>query len=45
MDTQDARQSLEQMVDYAFQQRLISRRPTADELFADAGRILGASAE
>jgi len=39
------RQSLEQMVAYAFQQGLISRRPTADELFADAGRILGAAAE
>jgi 4,5-dihydroxyphthalate decarboxylase len=39
------RQSLEQMVAYAFQQRLISRRPTADELFADAVRILGAAAE
>ena len=39
------RKSLEQMVDYAFQQGLISRRPTADELFADAIRILGASAE
>ena len=39
------RQSLEQMVKYAFQQGLISRRPTADELFADALRILGASAE
>lgn len=39
------RQSLEQMVGYAFQQGLISRRPTADELFADAVRILGASAE
>jgi 4,5-dihydroxyphthalate decarboxylase len=39
------RRSLEQMVVYAFQQGLISRRPTADELFADAGRILGAAAE
>jgi len=38
------RRSLEQMVDYAFQQRLISRRPTADELFADALSVLGASA-
>ena len=36
------RQSLEQMVAYAFQQGLIPRRPTADELFADAARILGA---
>jgi len=39
------RRSLEQMVAYAFQQRLISRCPTADELFADAVRILGAAAE
>jgi 4,5-dihydroxyphthalate decarboxylase len=38
------RQSLEQMVAYAFQQRLISRCPTADELFADAVHILGAAA-
>ena len=34
--------SLEHMVAYAFQQGLITRRPTADELFADAARILGA---
>jgi 4,5-dihydroxyphthalate decarboxylase len=39
------RQSLEQMVAYSFQQGLISRCPTADELFADAVRILGADAE
>ncbi|HEY6361167.1 MAG TPA: hypothetical protein VIX63_08685 [Vicinamibacterales bacterium] len=39
------RQSLEQMIAYAFQQGLISSRPTADELFADAVRILGAAAE
>ena len=39
------RQSLEQMVAYAFQQGLISRRPTADELFADATAILGEAAE
>jgi 4,5-dihydroxyphthalate decarboxylase len=38
------RQSLERMVTYAFQQGLISRCPTADELFADAVRILGAAA-
>ncbi len=37
------RQSLEQMVAYSFQQGLISRSPTADELFADAVRILGAA--
>ena len=35
------RQSLEQMVAYAFHQGLISRRPTADELFDGATRILG----
>ncbi len=39
------RRSLEQMVGYACQQGLISRRFTADELFADAGRILGAAGE
>jgi len=38
------RQSLEQMIAYAFEQGLISRRPTADELFAEAVRILGAAA-
>ena len=38
------RQSLEQMVAYAFQQGLISRRPTADELFGGATRILGEAA-
>jgi 4,5-dihydroxyphthalate decarboxylase len=39
------RQSLQQMVAYAFQQGLISRRPTADDLFADAVHILGAAAD
>ena len=39
------RRSLEQMVAYSFQQRLISRCFTADELFADAVGILGADAE
>jgi 4,5-dihydroxyphthalate decarboxylase len=39
------RRSLEQIVAYAWQQRLISRRPSADELFADAIRILGADAD
>jgi len=39
------RRSLEQMAGYAFQQGLISRCPTADDLFADAARILGAAAE
>lgn len=38
------RDSLEQMIAYAFDQGLISRRPTADALFADAVRILGAAA-
>ena len=38
------RQSLDQMVTYAFQQGLITRRPAADELFADAVRILGEAA-
>jgi 4,5-dihydroxyphthalate decarboxylase len=39
------RRSLEQIVAYSHQQGLISRRLTADELFADAVRILGAAAE
>jgi hypothetical protein len=39
------RQSLEQMIAYARQQHLISGSPSADELFADAVRILGAAAE
>ena len=38
------RKSLEHIVSYAFQQGLISRRPTADELFSDALSVLGASA-
>jgi 4,5-dihydroxyphthalate decarboxylase len=38
------RQSLEQMIAYAHQQHLISRPPSADEVFADAVRILGAAA-
>ena len=39
------RSSLEQLAAYAFQQHLITRRPTADDLFADARHILGAAAE
>jgi len=39
------RQSLEQAIAYAHQQRLISGRPTADQLYADAVRILGAAAK
>jgi 4,5-dihydroxyphthalate decarboxylase len=39
------RSSLDHMAGYAMQQRLIARRPTADELFAGARRILGAAAE
>ena len=38
------RRSLEQIAAYAFQQGLISRAPAADELFADAARVLGAAA-
>jgi 4,5-dihydroxyphthalate decarboxylase len=38
-------QSLGQMVVYAHQQGLISRRFTAEELFGDAVRILGRAAE
>ena len=43
--TRANRQSLEQIVSYAYDQGLISRRFTAEELFADAVRILGAAAE
>ena len=39
------RQSLEQAIAYSHQQGLLSRRPTADELFADAARILGTAGE
>ena len=39
------RQSLQQKITYAVDQRLISQRPTADEVFADAVRILGPAAE
>ena len=39
------RRSLEHMVAYAFQQGLISRCPTTDELFAGAVGILGAAAD
>jgi len=39
------RPSLDHISAYAFQQRLITRRPTADELFDGARRILGAAAE
>jgi 4,5-dihydroxyphthalate decarboxylase len=38
-------QSLDQMVLYAHQQGLISRRFTSEELFSDAVRILGTAAE
>ena len=38
------RRSLEQIVDYAFQQGLITRRPTVEELLADATRVLGEAA-
>jgi 4,5-dihydroxyphthalate decarboxylase len=39
------RQSLEQLAAYAVQQKLIPRALSADELFADAARILGTEAE
>jgi 4,5-dihydroxyphthalate decarboxylase len=39
------RRSIEQIVDYAFRQQLLTRRPSVDELFADAVRVLGAAAE
>jgi 4,5-dihydroxyphthalate decarboxylase len=39
------RQSLEQLSEYAVRQKLIPRSFSADELFADAARILGPAAE
>jgi 4,5-dihydroxyphthalate decarboxylase len=39
------RQSLDHVIAYAWQQGLISRPPTADDVFADAMRILGPAAE
>jgi 4,5-dihydroxyphthalate decarboxylase len=39
------RGSLDQIATRAFRQRLIPRRPSVDELFADAARVLGAVAE
>jgi 4,5-dihydroxyphthalate decarboxylase len=39
------RRSLEQIITYSVQQHLISRHFSADELFADAVRILGAAAQ
>src|SRR6266550_6653216 len=39
------RQSLEQLNEYAVRQKLIPRSFSADELFADAARILGPAAE
>ena len=38
------RKSLETIVDYAQRQKLITRRFSVDELFADAARILGPAA-
>ena len=39
------RDSVERMIDYSFQQHLISHRPTVDEVYAEAVRILGPAAE
>jgi 4,5-dihydroxyphthalate decarboxylase len=39
------RRSLEQITGFAFHQHLIPRRPSIEELFADARRILGAAAD
>ena len=39
------RSSVDHMAAFALRQRLITRRPTADELFAGARRILGVAAE
>ena len=38
------RQSIEEMIRYSFQQGLIARAPTVDELFAAAVRVLGEAA-
>ena len=38
------RKSLETIVEYALRQRLLTRRFTVNELFADAARILGSAA-
>jgi len=38
------RRSLEQIITYSHQQQLLSRRPSVDEVFADAIRILGTAA-
>jgi 4,5-dihydroxyphthalate decarboxylase len=38
------RASVHRMIEYSFQQQLISRRPTVDELYAEAVRILGPAA-
>ena len=39
------RASVERMIAYSFDQGLISRRPTVDEVYADAVRILGPAAD
>ena len=39
------RRSIEQMIAYALEQRLIAKRITVDELFAEAVRVLGSAAE
>jgi 4,5-dihydroxyphthalate decarboxylase len=39
------RASLDEIAEQAFRQRLIPRRPSVDELFADAARVLGTAAQ
>jgi 4,5-dihydroxyphthalate decarboxylase len=39
------RRSLETIVEYAFRQNLITRRPSVDALFEEARRVLGPAAE
>jgi 4,5-dihydroxyphthalate decarboxylase len=39
------RESVARMIDYSFQQQLISHRPTVDEVYAEAVRILGSAAD
>ena len=39
------RGSVERMIEYAFQQQLISRRPSVDDVYSDAVRILGSAAD
>jgi 4,5-dihydroxyphthalate decarboxylase len=39
------RDSVERMIEYSFQQQLISRRPAVDEVYGEAVRVLGPAAD